>query len=321
MVEFKGSFIISLDFELFWGVRDVLSKEEYGLNILGARKAIPLMIALFEKYGVHVTFATVGLLFCKSKEEIEKYSPALKPAYTNKKLSPYLDNYIDRLSDIADPYHSAEELIGLVKKSPNIEIGSHTFSHYYCWEEGQSIDEFQEDIKAAVKIAEDNGVTLKSIIFPRNQVDENYLKVCSKFGFTNYRGNPSSFFNKNGGIKDKIMRFIDAYINISGDSCFDYDDITGKILYNIKASRFLRPYNSKFAFLDSLKLKRIKGEMTAAAQQNKIYHLWWHPHNFGSHQKQNLEMLEDILKHYQMLMEKYRLESYTMSELTNLFIK
>lgn len=317
----RGSFVISLDFELFWGVRDGRTKEDYGTNILGAKTVIPSMVALFEKYGARVTFATVGLLFCKSKEEIKKYSPVLKPAYTNTTLSPYENDYIDSLSDIADPYHSAKELIEQLKNSPNIEIGSHTFCHYYCWEGGQSIDEFEADIKAMIKIAKDSSLELKSIVFPRNQVANDYLKVCTKYGITHYRGNPSKFFDEGGGIKNKILRFIDTYINIGGATIYGYDKIKEEFMYNIKASRFLRPYSSKFALLDSLKLKRIKNEMTTASMQNKIYHLWWHPHNFGINQKQNLDMLENILQHYSMLSGKHGFESHTMRELTNLSIK
>lgn len=310
-----GSLVISLDFELFWGVRDSRTQTSYGANILGAKKVLPLIVALFEKYDVHATVATVGLLFCKSKEDIKKYSPKTKPNYKEKTLSPYEHNYIDILDDIADPYHSAIELILELKKSTNIEIGSHTFCHYYCWSEGQNIKEFESDIQAAVNIAADNHIKLKSIVFPRNQIASDYLNVCAQYGLTHYRGNPPMFYNKNGGITNRIFRFIDTYINISGNNIYSYDEIKNGALYNVKASRFLRPYYSKFAILDGLKIKRIKNEMTAAAKQNKIYHLWWHPHNFGINQKQNLDMLEVFLKHYSMLSKKYGFRSCTMSEI------
>ena len=45
----KPFFTISLDFELFWGVHDVFTKDEYGNNILGARKAIPKILKLFKQ--------------------------------------------------------------------------------------------------------------------------------------------------------------------------------------------------------------------------------------------------------------------------------
>jgi peptidoglycan/xylan/chitin deacetylase (PgdA/CDA1 family) len=321
MVENKGIFIISLDFELFWGVRDLLSRDDYGANILGARTAIPLILSLFEKYNIHATVAVVGLLFCKSKEEIIKYSPDLKPNYKDKKLSPYEKNYIDQLDEIADPYHSASELLLTLKNSPNIEIASHTFCHYYCNEDGQSIDEFEADINTAVKIARDNGLILKSIVFPRNQIVNEYLKVCSKYGMTQYRGNPTKLYDGSAGKKARIMRVLDSYINICGDTTFDFNQIKEDHLFNIRASRFLRPYSKAFAALEGLKCKRIKSEMTSAAKHHKIYHLWWHPHNFGKNQTENLNMLEDILKHHNKLLEKYGFESHSMGELTNLLIK
>lgn len=316
MVGSKGAFIISLDFELFWGSRDVTTIEKYGANILGARTAIPLMIDLFEKYGARATFAIVGLLFCKTKEEIKMYSPELKPGYTKRSLSPYEDNYFDILNENDDPYHSAAELISRLKNSPNIEVGSHTFCHYYCWEKGQTIDEFEADIKAAKDIARDNGIELKSIVFPRNQVNEDYLKVCAEHGFTHYRGNPQMFYNEDAGLSNRIMRLMDSYLNIS-DTTYYVEETKGLFMHNIRASRFLRPYSPSLAWLEWLKLKRIKNEMTSAAKQHKIYHLWWHPHNFGINQKQNLDMLENILKHFSFLSSKYGLEVHTMGEVIN----
>jgi hypothetical protein len=55
-------FLISLDFELMWGVRDHRSIATYGKNILGVREAIPAMLAMFTKYRVKATWATVGML-------------------------------------------------------------------------------------------------------------------------------------------------------------------------------------------------------------------------------------------------------------------
>ena len=49
----NGSFIISLDFELFWGVRDNHTLENYGENILGAKNALLSILTIFEKYGIH----------------------------------------------------------------------------------------------------------------------------------------------------------------------------------------------------------------------------------------------------------------------------
>ena|GEM_PF-6961988 len=55
--------------------------------------------------------------------------------------------------------------------------------------------------------------------------------------------------------------------------------------------------------------------MTYAAKHNKVYHLWWHPHNFGINQDQNFAFLEKILKHYDYLNKRYGFFSITMSDL------
>ena len=43
-----GQLIISLDFELLWGVRDHADRASYGGNIIGAREAIPHILELFD---------------------------------------------------------------------------------------------------------------------------------------------------------------------------------------------------------------------------------------------------------------------------------
>ena len=59
--------MVSLDFELYWGVRDKTSLEAYKANLLGARHIIPRLLELFAHYGVRATWATVGFLFFDEK--------------------------------------------------------------------------------------------------------------------------------------------------------------------------------------------------------------------------------------------------------------
>ena len=84
-----GKLIVSLDFELFWGMLDVCPLEAYQDNVLGGRKAIPELLKLFQKYGIHATWATVGFLFAKDYEELKTYFPGLLPTYANSELDPY----------------------------------------------------------------------------------------------------------------------------------------------------------------------------------------------------------------------------------------
>jgi len=62
-------------------------------------------------------------------------------------------------------------------------------------------------------------------------------------------------------------------------------------------------------------IRRIKNEMLEASQNGKVYHLWWHPHNFGINLEENLSNLESLLVYYQELNIKYKMESVCMEEL------
>src|SRR5689334_8603090 len=124
-----GVFVVSLDFELHWGVRDrVAVQSSYRRNLSGAREAIPRMLSLFQEYEIAATWATVGFLFAQSKSEAATYSPAIKPAYKKVRLDPYRERYGD--NELNDPLHYAPSLITLIQSTPRQEIGCHTFSHY-----------------------------------------------------------------------------------------------------------------------------------------------------------------------------------------------
>ncbi|WP_170829097.1 MULTISPECIES: hypothetical protein [Pseudoalteromonas] len=52
--------------------------------------------------------------------------------------------------------------------------------------------------------------------------------------------------------------------------------------------------------------------MTYAAKHNEIFHLWWHPHNFGVNLDKNIDMLRAVLQHYIYLNKKYGMRSLNM---------
>lgn len=124
----SGQFVISLDFELLWGVRDHSDKQTYGQNVLGARIAVPRMLDLFVRNNIRATWATVGFLFCETKDELIAALPEERPAYANKRLSNYA--YLDEVGkdERSDPYYFAASLIGAIRQAPGQEIGTHTMS-------------------------------------------------------------------------------------------------------------------------------------------------------------------------------------------------
>ena len=314
----NGIFVISLDYELMWGVWDVTTLEKYGNNILGVREVIPKMMQLFEQYNIKTTFATVGMLFAKNKNELLASMPDIKPAYSNNEYNVYDKEFIKTgFNEKDDPYHFGCDLINLVKKSGH-EIATHTYSHFFCLEDGQTFEEFDADIKAAIKIAVANDMPVSTIVFPRNQVNELYLPVLVNNGIHVYRGNPISWIYKPRKFAAelpfiRLCRLLDTYFPISGNNTSHTDRVAG-LPVNIAASRFLKPYNKNLSWFEKLKLKRIMNEMTYAAKNNELYHLWWHPHNFGVNIPENMHNLTVILNHYRFLQNKYGFKNLTMKE-------
>lgn len=317
----NGIFIISLDFELYWGLRDKRTLIGYRENLLGVRKAVEEILNIFNSYNIHATWATVGFLFFSNINELRKYYPAKLPTYNNAKLNPY--QYIDNNDNLQNLYHFAPELLKLICKYNRQEIGTHTFSHYYCLESDQTIEQFKSDIYSAIIIARNKQLKIKSLVFPRNQWNEKYLFVLRELGIRCYRGNEINWLynavnEKNNHIFRRILRLLDAYINISGYNTYNISEIEKKEPFNIPASRFLRPFSKRLILFENLRFKRIKKAMTYAAKTNTIFHLWWHPHNFGINTYQNISFLRKILQHFIWLQKKYGMRSYNMGEISNL---
>ena len=160
-------------------------------------------------------------------------------------------------------------------------------------------------------------------IHPRFQYNEEYNEVLLNNGYKSIRGLRSD------RLKDKKLKtttktkikFYDRYINLLGHRSYSLNQLNleEKIgLYDIKESYYLRPYNSSKRIFEKLKLRRIRQEMKYAAKHDKIFHLWWHPHDFGLDIQKNIEVLTKILKHYEKLKLIYSFSSLNIKEIVNL---
>lgn len=315
----KSHLVISLDFELMWGVRDHSTVATYGANVLGVRQAIPGMLALFHEFGIRATWATVGFLLCESKEEMVAMAPDDRPQYDQSALSNY--SYLDEVGEdeARDPYYFGLRLVRQIQDCPGQEIGSHTYSHFYCLEPGPTSEQFAADVKANIEVAHRRGLRLVSIVFPRNQYAHEHLRICAEHQVSVFRGNEDSPFHRPAAQAGRSwfrrpVRLIDNYINVAGWHVASPTEVAGMI--NIPSSRFLRPHNSRLAPLDRLRLARIISAMTAAAMQGKVYHLWWHPHNFGRNTAANLHFLRMILMCYRQLHDEHGMLSSCMGDFT-----
>ena len=148
-----GVLVISIDFELYWGIRDIAPLALYENTLRAARRILPELLGLFSEFSIHATWAYVGFLSFETKQELVASLPKLRPSYRIREYCPYA--YVDQIgeTEAEDPFHFAPSLIRTVQSYPNQEIGTHTLSHYYCLEDGQNVDTFRSDLNAAIGAA------------------------------------------------------------------------------------------------------------------------------------------------------------------------
>lgn len=309
-----SKFVISLDFELFWGVCDTQTGASYGANVLGARAAIPRLLTLFRQHCLKVSWATVGMVMCRNDDQWREARPRELPTYAREGLSPYaMDSVVRKHPDL----FFARPLVEQILATDGQELATHTYSHFYCKEAGVTTRQFAADLAYGQSMAAGMGTNVRSLVLPRNQIMQDFLSVLPEAGIEVYRGNTAHWLYRNGndvigGRAGRTVRFADACLPLSGSRTVSAQ--RNGALINLPASAFLYPCASRQRWLSALRLHRLEQDMTAAAKTGKVFHLWWHPHNFGLNLDGNLMLLKAIVMHFRQLSDHYGMQNWCMGD-------
>src|SRR5262249_3612910 len=161
------------------------------------------------------------------------------------------------------------------------------------------------------------GVYPETICSPRNQAP--HRSRGREWGFVPFRGNKRVWSPRarSGPEQPPFVppcRLADSYLPIGGPH--DHEPALVDGMVDIPASRFLRPVG-RSAVLERLRLQRITSAMETAARRRKLFHLWWHPPNFGADLQGKLGFLGAILDCFRALHERYGMGSMTMAALAD----
>ena len=282
--------------------------------------AVADMLDVFVARHIRATWATVGFLFASTRNEVEAHLPRERPTYPRAELDPYAEAI--GIDEEQDPEHLAGSLVQLILGSAGQEVGSHTFSHYYCLESGQSEATFRADLAAAREIALLHGLEVTSLVLPRNQWNPAYATAVLDLGFRCIRGPQPSWGHRaeqraGWSIAHRGARLADTYIGISPLPTTEWNNVLlPSGLCDVPASAFLRPYDPARKRLEPMRLARLRSGMRDAARRGRIFHLWWHPHNFSQHQSENFAVLEQVLDEFDRLAAAEGMQSLTMADVS-----
>ena len=205
---------ISADFELAWAWQHAKggSTNSALQHAQIARKNIPVILDLSNKYNIPITWFTVGHLFL---DKCEKFDNNIK--HPEIKRLPYFENKYWKYKsgdwfdfDPAGNYQNnpewyAPDLINdIISRTTNHEIGCHTFSHIDCRDHVCSDEVFDSEIKACISAAEKYNIDLKSFVHPAHTIG--HLDRLIKYGFTSYRDNSRQIIGYPERIKSNLWK-------------------------------------------------------------------------------------------------------------------
>ena len=239
---FPGALVISLDFELHWGLLNTYSLEAIRGRLLVTRRAIPAILKLFDEFEVHATWASVGFLFYRTRDDLMAATPHCRPSVDNGRMSPY-----DILQEIgsdehSDPYHYASSLIDQILSVPNQEVATHTLAHCIWDQLSPNIDAFRADLETAFDAARSKGVRIYSLVFPQNKYSPALLRVLKDEDILAFRGKNQHWYlylsgkNRVSQLLFRCFRLLDRHINLSGSNTYSLESIGEKAPYNIPGS-------------------------------------------------------------------------------------
>jgi peptidoglycan/xylan/chitin deacetylase (PgdA/CDA1 family) len=291
----RGVFTISLDFELIWGTLDRGVDTFREACELEREVVVDRLLALLAEFEISATWCTLGHLFLEScaPRDGRKHPEIVPP--THEGITDWFEH--DPCgSEQSDPIFYGKTLVDRVLACPvPQEIGSHSFSHPRFSEPGCSRETADTELAECVRLARERGLELRSFAFPRNRVG--HLDVLREHGFTAYRGPDPAWYE--GGRWPRPVKRLGhlADVVLARRPPVGLPQEVRPGLWNIPGSMIFFPMHGRRRHIPLSRrvIRAVKG-LDAAAEQRRIFHLWFHPTNLAVETDAMFNGLRQILE-------------------------
>jgi peptidoglycan/xylan/chitin deacetylase (PgdA/CDA1 family) len=271
-------------------------------------------LALFDRYDIPATWAVVGHLMlerCVRNQQGIAHPDLLPHAYYS--WFP-LDWYcFDPCTTVESaPAWYAPDIVERIRCTRvRHEIGSHSFGHIYYGDPECTPSVAVADLDAALEAAARQGIALKSLVFPRNQVG--HLDVLKRFGFRSYRGPEPPLIRTENRALQRAVHFLDQLLALPPRAVRAEETLPG--LWNLPGNHFFiaRDGMRKMIPMASRVLKGKRG-IAQAVETGGLYHLWFHPFNLNEDTEAMMSGLAAIFEYAHRMREQGLLEILTMDD-------
>jgi len=293
----RGVFTLSLDFELIWGTLDLFGPERFRRACEFERSVvIDTLLALLSEHGVSATWCALGHLFLSScrREGGTAHPDIVRPRHAWVREDWF---HHDPCRDEATaPTFYGRSLLERIRACPvPQEIGSHGFSHVIFGDPGCSRESAESELSACVRAAREMGIVPRSFAFPRNRVG--HLDLLPGHGFSCYRGPGPRWYERrsSSGRLGRLAHLADVLAAIRPPVASPRLEPGG--LWNIPGSMIYFPMHGARRHIPlSVRVRRARKGLLAAARQRKVFHLWFHPTNLADEPERMFAGLAEILR-------------------------
>jgi peptidoglycan/xylan/chitin deacetylase (PgdA/CDA1 family) len=272
----RGVFTLSLDFELIWGTLD-RGVETYREACEREHEfVVDRLLALLAEFEISATWCTLGHLFLDSC--------APQDGRKHPEIVPPRRDWFDQdpgTTEASDPIFYGKSLVDrvLACEVPQ-EVGCHSFSHPIFDDPGCSRETARTELAECVRLAGERGLVMQSFAFPRNRVG--HLDVLPEYGFSVYRGPDPAWFEDPRWPRPvkRLGHLFDVVAARRPPVVLPEEVLPG--LWNLPGSMIYFPMHGRRRHIPlSVRVSRAFKGLEAAAQEHRVFHLWFHPTNLA----------------------------------------
>jgi len=301
----QGILILSFDCEGKWGFVDHLSEYHHRhLTNTNLKNVYRRLLGLLSQYNIAATFAFTAAFTLSPDEYFENRNWFGKMKFDG---NSWLQNFSREMELKKYDGWFCSEIFNGVKDCRIHELASHGFTHIPFAESLVSYDDIMYELAMVKKIALLKGVVNHTFVFPRNHVG--FADLLKQYGFIGYR---------DGLMMGKKLISFRNFMNELNLLQNAQRGIIADGIVKIPSGYFLNwQVGLRKRVPCGITKLRWRHIIEDAIKQNRVVHLWMHPHNLITGGDAQWQLLESILHICSAYLKRGNLVNMTQEQYCN----